>query len=105
MEKKNIITKIIYSTIDTIKRFYFPIFASVFSSFIAILLIETDFSEKTILQLAYLLHISILSIPIFIATAIFGEKQKLSTIAKLGTNFLFLLLFLYVKQFALHYMQ
>ncbi len=105
MEKKNIITKIVDSTIDTIKRFYFPIFASLFSSFIAILLIETDFSEKTILQLSYLLHVSILSIPTFIAVTIFGEQQKLSTVIKLGLNFLFLFLlilyyFLLPEQFS-----
>ena len=92
MKKKNIIAKIIDSALDAIKRFYLPILASLFSSFIAILLIETDFSDKTILQLAYILHVSILSIPTFIAVTIFSEQQKLSTGVTLGLNLFFLLL-------------
>jgi len=92
MEKKNIILKIINSAVDTIKRFYLPILASIFSSFLVILLIESDFSEETILKLSYLLHVSILSIPVFIGVTILGEQQKLSTVLKLGLNFLFLLL-------------
>ncbi len=87
MEKKKKIRKIIDSSIETTKRFYFPILASILASIISIMLIEADFTEKMELQLAYLLHVSILSIPVFIAATIIGEQKKLSTIVKFGINF------------------
>ena len=75
-------------------RFPLAILFAIFASILSIYLIEVqvDIQEHELQKYMYLLHVSILAIPVFIATSILSELKNFKILMKIGIKFIALIL-------------